>query len=104
MCEKWSALSENRHLFGLSFLSQKIQSMLFVTPVNKYLISKHMEAYKELERLKATYLLYKQVKVIPKPKQLTLEGSKDRAKVWDINNPRAHLVQQQIAEMMALEC
>ena len=42
--------------------------------------------------------------MIPKPKQLTLEESKDRAKVWDINNPRAQLVHQQIAEMMAIEC
>ena len=26
---------ENRHLFGLSLLSQKIRSMLFITRVNK---------------------------------------------------------------------
>ena len=51
-----------------------------------------MEAYKELERLKATDLCDKQVKMIPKPKQLTLEESKDRIKVWDINDPRAQLV------------
>ena len=57
-----------------------------------HLKSKHMEEYKELERLKATDLDDKLVKMIPKPKQLTLEETKDRAKVWDINDPRAQLV------------
>ena len=42
--------------------------------------------------------------MIPKPKQLTLEETKDRAKVWDINDPRAQLVHRRIAEMMALDC
>ena len=68
-----------------------------------HLKSKHVEALKEFERLKAADSQEKQVKVKSKLKQQTLEESKDRAKVWDVNDPRAQLVHRRIAEMIALD-
>ena len=36
-------------------------------------------------------------------RQLTLEGSQDRVKVWDINDPRATTIHRKLGEMIALD-
>ena len=35
--------------------------------------------------------------------QLTLEGSQDRVKMWDINDPRATTIHKKLGEMIALD-
>ena len=69
-------------------------------------ITEHVEEHKQFEKQKQKVVESKdkQPSMFFKGKQLTLEESKDRARVWDVNDPRAQLVHRRIAEMIALDC
>ena len=71
-----------------------------------HLKNKHVEEHKEFEKQKQKVVESKdkQPSMFFKGKQLTLEESKDHARVWDVNDPRAQLVHKRIAEMIALDC
>ena len=67
-----------------------------------HLKNKHVEEHKEFEKQKQKVVESKdkQPSMFFKGKQSTLEESKDRARVWDVNDARA----QQFTEMIALDC
>ena len=64
----------------------------------QHLTSKHIAEFKKYQKTE------KKLKLLINNKQLPLEATEDRVKLWNFYDPRAQRIIHRIGEMVALDC